>query len=312
MTINEHAEEVAGLPVRDYEPGRGLPDAARTAWRLTLGLDAFDSTEPLTDLIASFVEETDAKEVRAVVIGAWEEMGSGTSSQGIVEALAAARGQLRALETIFFGDVVVEESEISWIVNSDMGPLLAAYPRLQQLRVRGGQELSFGNLRHESLRALIVETGGLSGQVVRQVAAADLPALTHLELWLGDSGYGADWRMEELAPILSGQRFPRLATLGLRNCERADELAAAVAAAPILERIQVLDLSLGTLGDAGAEALLGAPPVRRLRRLDLHHHYLSDAMMQRLERLGIDVDVSDKQDADSHDGVDERYVAVSE
>jgi len=82
---------------------------------------------------------------------------------------------------------VVDESEISWIVNSDMGPLLAAYPRLQQLRVRGGQELAFGDLRHDNLRTLIVETGGLSGEVLQQMAAARLPALTHLELWLGDA-----------------------------------------------------------------------------------------------------------------------------
>jgi hypothetical protein len=186
--------------------------------------------------------------------------------------------------------------------------LFGAYPNLEHFRVRGGNGLALGAVRHDHLKLLIVESGGLNRSIVQQVCAAQLPALEHLELWLGDEGYGATTRVEDLAPILAGTLFPYLRYLGLRDSEIADEIAAALAQSPILERIRVLDLSLGTLGDEGAAALLANPAVRRLEKLDLHHHYCSDEMMTRLQALGIDVDVSDQQDED--DG--ERYVAVSE
>jgi hypothetical protein len=86
-------------------------------------------------------------------------------------------------------------------------------------------------------------------------------------------------------------------------------VAQAVAAAPLLERIEVLDLSLGTLGDVGAEALLASPVVKRLRRLDLHHHYISSpTIIARLANLGLDVDLSEVQTEGDYG----RYVSVGE
>ncbi|MFN8512832.1 MAG: hypothetical protein U0841_09645 [Chloroflexia bacterium] len=67
------------------------------------------------------------------------------------------------LTALFFGDIIVEESEISWIEQTDVSPLLAAFPQLEIFGVRGGNGLSFGQLRHDVLQTLIVETGGLSG-----------------------------------------------------------------------------------------------------------------------------------------------------
>jgi hypothetical protein len=77
----------------------------------------------------------------------------------------------------------------------------------------------------------------------------------------------------------------------------------------VLERLEVLDLSMGTLGDAGAAALLNSPAVRKLKKLDVHHHYCSDGMVKRLEALGIEVDASDPE---GESGPDDRYVQVSE
>ncbi|MFN8537746.1 MAG: hypothetical protein U0232_09760 [Thermomicrobiales bacterium] len=193
-----------------------------------------------------------------------------------------------------------------------MSPLLAAYPRLEYFGVRGGNSLSFGELRHDALQTLIVESGGLSGAVVREVAGAELPALRHLALWLGTENYGADATLDDLAPILSGEQFSKLEYLGLRDSEMADAIAAAVAHAPILERIAVLDLSLGTLSDEGAAALAASPAVARLRKLDIHHHYCSDEAVAQLEALGIELDASDPQEVDEFEGEYYRYVAVGE
>src|SRR5262249_44728682 len=98
----------------------------------------------------------------------------------------------------------------------------------------------------------------------------------------------------------------------LRDSQIADEIAAALVQAPILKRLEVLDLSLGTLSDEGAEALLRAPDLRSLKKLDIHHHYCSLEVVARLEALGIEVDASDRQEPHVFQGEESRYVAVSE
>jgi hypothetical protein len=148
--------------------------------------------------------------------------------------------------------------------------------------------------------------------IVRAVLNADLPNLEHLELWLGTEDYGANTTVADLDPLLGGERFARLHYLGLRDSDIADEIAVAVAGAPILDRIRTLDLSLGTLGDEGAAALLASPAVARLEKLDIHHHYCSDAMVARLNQLGITVDASEQEKADRFGGEAHRYVAVGE
>jgi hypothetical protein len=67
---------------------------------------------------------------------------------------------------------------------------------------------------------------------------------------------------------------------------------------------------MGALTDEGASALLEGQPLTHLVSLDLHHHYLTDAVQQRLTEAlpGVEVDLSDAQKWDD----DWRYVAVSE
>jgi hypothetical protein len=312
MAIDEHLTEFAGRRVVLWEPGEALPDPEEAVCRIAMSWDEEKKGGMWGEKFARFLAEPTSRETQGLVIGAWEEVATGESAQQIVAALTSARDQLPRLKTLFFGDIIREESEISWIKQCDVGPLLVAYPQLEHFAVRGGDELAFGVSRHDHLRTLIVQTGGLTGTVVRAIAAADLPALRHLELWLGTDEYEGDATLEDLAPILSGERFPALDYLGLRDSEMADEVAASVANAPVLERVAVLDLSLGTLGDAGAAALLASPAVARLRKLDIHYHFCSDAMVERLKALPIEVDVDDPQEADEDGGEVYRYVAVGE
>jgi len=72
------------------------------------------------------------------------------------------------------------------------------------------------------------------------------------------------------------------------------------ASGSILERVKVLDLSLGTLTDKGAKALAENPLVKNLERLDLHHHYMTDAGIKLVEGIGVPVDVSDKQTGEAY------------
>jgi hypothetical protein len=118
--------------------------------------------------------------------------------------------------------------------------------------------------------------------------------------------------VEDFALLFTDTLFPNLRSLGLRNSEIANDLAIALSQSPLLERLRILDLSLGWLDDIGAMALLNCPAVRQLEKLDLHHHYCSQETMQRLQALGIEVDTSELLELDLWDGEEHRYVAVSE
>jgi predicted DNA-binding WGR domain protein len=271
-----------------------------------------DEQKPFTDKLGAFLAEPAAEMAQGLVIGHWGGFDDPmVNSASVVEALVAGRDRLPNLKYLFFGDIVTDENEVSWIQQSDMAPLLEAYPRLEQFHIRGSNGLTFGALRHKNLKALVIQTGGLPVSVLREVCAAKLPALEHLELWLGDEDYGWDGTVEDLKPILSGKLFPKLRYLGLRDSAIANQVAAAVAKAPVLKKIRVLELSLGNLGDEGARALAAGPAVAKLEKLDIHHHFVSDEVVAELKALGIEVDARDPCKPWDFDP-DYRYIAVGE
>ena len=309
MTFYEHIKEFAGKPVFEWDPEKGVADPDASVFKIGVRYRR-NASEVWIDKFAAFLEHPASAQATGLVVGLWTDTFSRTDNEAeqVVEALVAARERLRSVTAIFFGDIISEEWEVSWIRQTDVSPLLAAYPALEHFAVRGGNGLSLGTPRLPSLRSLVVESGGLDAQVVHEVSTADLPALEHLELWLGTDEYGATVAVEDLEPILSGRLFPNLKYLGLRDSDIADEIAAALATAPILERIETLDLSMGTLGDEGMEALLASPHLNRLKKLDIHFHYCSEEMLERLDALETLVDAGDPQEEDD----DYRYVAVGE
>lgn len=318
MSHVEHLQELHGLPAFDFPaPGarQELPAAGAVAWRLSVNPWESDAKETFTQVWDRFLDTVDTAAVRAVVVGQWGEPYDNDSGV-IVRQLVEARERLTALEAVFIGDLEMEEAEISWIEQSDVTPVLDAYPRLEVLGVRGGSGLRFPTVRHQRLRTLRFEAGGLPGEVVRGVAASELPALEHLELWLGVEEYGGDATVADLAPVLAGGRFPALRHLGLRNSEIQDEIAAAVAAAPVVAQLSSLDLSLGVLTDEGVTALLAGQPLTHLNWLDLHHNFVTEPVAERvkaaLEPSGVEVDLSEPGDEDEWDGEIHRYTAVAE
>ncbi|MGW0804858.1 STM4015 family protein [Nonomuraea sp. NPDC002799] len=313
-----YTDRYAGLPVAEVAlpPDAELPDDSGTAaWRISASDWGGGSPASMEAAFDAFFEQADAARVTAIVIGEWPSSFT-ESAEPIVERLTAEAARLPALRSLFFGAISSDYAEISWIRQCDITPLMEAYPRLERLDVRGGNGLALRPVRHESLRMLRIETGGLDGAVTRAVAAADLPALEHLDLWLGVEEYGGTTTVADLGPILGGGRLPALRHLGLQNSEIQDDIAAAVAAAPVVAGLESLALSMGVLTDAGAEALLSGQPLTHLRRLDVHHHYLSDDMIRRLGAAlpGVEVDLSGKEEPDVEDDDDEQwfYVAVSE
>ncbi|WP_430331728.1 STM4015 family protein [Rhodococcus sp. ACT016] len=318
MTINELQNEFHGLPVVEFpidtDAAPAVPGQGPVAWRITV--PTYEAPMEWPEAFAKFRAAVDPSSVQAIVVGSWADPYE-ESSADVVKALVEAAEELPALRALFLGDMTFEDCEISWIVQSDVTALLSAFPRLEHLGVRGGTQLALAPVRHDHLRSLLIETGGLSADVVRAVAASDLPALIDLELWLGDENYGADSTVDDLAPILTGEKLPQLTRLALANSEYEDEIAAAVATAPIVPQLRVLDLSKGALSDAGAEALLAGQSLTHLESLDLHHNYLTGGVRERvratLEPSGMQLNLDGEDtEEEEYGGTIYRSVAVSE
>ncbi|GAA3121546.1 STM4015 family protein [Streptosporangium carneum] len=303
--MGRHRDTYAGLPVAGFRMlnGHGDPDPSHFAWPLH-GSEMYEEADGpgfaagLEKLLAT----VDGSQIQAIVV-------AGISARDAPAVLAANAHRLPRLRSLFLG-FIEPDYQISWIQQGDITPALEAFPRLERLDVRGSEGLRLHPVRHASLKVLRFETGGLPGEVVRALGQCDLPALEHLELWLGVAEYGGDATVNDLEGVLSGTGLPALRRLGLRDSEIQNEVAAAVAAAPVVARLEALSLAMGELADTGAEALLSGQPLTHLRHLDLHHHFLSEDMAKRIRRAlpGVEIDLSEPQ---AHLRT-WRYVAVSE
>lgn len=304
MSFYSRVERFAGRRVEDYDrrtAGR-VADPAAVAWRVCWEY-AGGPAEFAAEL-DRFVAEFGAV-ATALVIGEW---GGANQHPPPFDVLADRAAGLPNLRALFTGDITVDECEVSWLQTADPAPVLAAYPNLTHLRVRGSTD--FSPVVHAELRRLELESGGLPAATVRAVGASDLPRLERLDLWLGDPDYSGDATVDDLAEILGGARLPALTRLGLRNARDGDALAAAVATAPVVARLAHLDLSMGAVGDDGVRALLAGQPLTHLATLNLRHHFVSPDLAARLTAAlpGVAVDLEERQAED--DG--NRYVAVSE
>ncbi|KAB2346466.1 STM4015 family protein [Actinomadura rudentiformis] len=314
MAIDEHLSEFDGLPVFTFgfDTEGQLPDAAEVAWAVRGDWGELDG---FPRLFEQFVAAVDTARVTSLIIGFW-----GYEEPVASRALVANADRFPALRALFLGDILDEEYHLSWIAQGDITPVIQAFPGLERLGVRGGGSSSYdlvlSPFRSEALKELRFESGGLPADVVRAVAASDLPNLEELVLWLGVQQYGGDAALDDLAPILAGERLPALRHLGLQNSEIQDEIAEALASAPVVAWLESLSVSMGTLTDQGVEALLSGQPLTHLKRLDMDYAFLSEPMLERarsawagVELLASDatreVEWSDEWDAGF-------YVAASE
>jgi hypothetical protein len=304
-----------GLPIFAFsygdaaqlEPSGAPEDVEAWAWRV--GCEDQHSL-PGEQIWALFLATVDTTRIRALTLGGWDPDESQDCWDEVRDVLLGAADRFPNLEALFFGDVSSEMTEVSWIEQVDPGPLLAAFPQLTEFGLRGASALEMEPLVHDRLRELTIQTGGLPPTVVRAVGRSKLPALTGLDLYLGTDMYEGGAGAEDLAEILSGAAFPALRHLGLRNAEHTDELAALLAHAPVVARLESLDLALGMLGDEGVAALLAGQPLTHLRRLDLHHHWISDEMIERLWQALPEVDIDVDEQLLGRD--DDRFIAVAE
>lgn len=314
MTISTPTSTFAGLPVQQYTTDAPPPaDPAATAWKVATDWQHGDD-KFVADLTA--LAATDwAPQITALLFGQWSE----ASDPFPVAAAAPTLGAFTGVRHLFLGDMTFDESEISWIDWGDLGTVLAAFGHLRTLQLRGGSTtllddpVPFTAPALPELTSLTIESGGLQQQYLEAFLALDAPHLTDLEIWLGVDNYGAITTVDPLAPLLTGDPFPALTRLGLCNSDLADDLAAALDGAPILQHITHLDLSKGTLTDRGADTLAAAD-LGAVTTLVLDHHYIGDDALRRLRAAHPHVTISaqDRQEPETYGDEVHLYTAVSE
>lgn len=270
-----------------------------------------DATTPEA-ILAAVLASPAARFLQSITIGLVDAFPR--TLQSMLDVIVAG-GVRPCLRTLFVGDFAYpDETEISWLRVGDLAPVLARLPRLRHLHLRGGGIELGSALVHPTLETLLIESGGLPGAALRALGRAELPSLTHMRVWLGRRYYGGTGSARMLLPLLSGQGVPRLRHLGLMNGEIQDELAAALAKSRLLAQLEVIDLSMGTLGDAGGQAILDAAArFAHLRRLELDHNYLSPALADALVRaLGPIVSIGTIETPEVWDGQAHYFTQVGE
>jgi hypothetical protein len=306
-------DSLLGRNIINYQPGTPLQTMGNAVYRVGfLDYDDYEDNWNFIDRLDNFFENDDIEKLDALIIGAWSY--EDISSVETVQKLVENAGRLQNIKTLFFGDISYDEQEISWIENSDMGPLLDALPNLTYFRVRGGMGLEFNTKGHKNLQTLIVETGGLARETTEQIINMELPELVDLELWFGSDYYGFEGDLELIKPLIIGKPypdnsypFPKLTRLGLRNCQIADELAEAFMDARALDQLKELDFSMGTMTTRGAEALANNDRIANLESLNLDSNCIQDAaLVERLSALGPQVIIGGQKSAD------DLYVDVGE
>jgi len=206
------------------------------------------------------------------------------------------------------------EYEMSWTSLGDASGLWKSVPRLESLVIQSGLGGSsadstpdvLGTIDLPKLTHFEVITGGLAKQCAQSIANMKAPALKTLDVWFGDDNYGGDATVEEIAPILDGESFPKLERLGLMNASFTDDICARIGGSKILKQLKELSFRYGTMSDDGAKALASTASLSHLKVLDVSENILTEEGLKALEGTAAEVRAEEMK------GPDSRYVSLSE
>jgi len=287
------------------DPGEGAPEDAEDSGYYEGG--TFD----IPALIADLMSHPSARFLQTLRLGLPMDPEDGEQNYDDVIKVLVKHPATARLRNLYIGDIIQEQSEISWIDLGDLSKLWPKLPNLRTLTLRGGS-MSLGKIDLPELRELTIISGGLDKKSVAAIANAKWPKLEKLELWTGSTNYGGDSTIKDLAPILAGKNLPALTSLGICNCEYTDDVARALPASKILSQISVLDLSAGTLGDDGVTAMLEhVAAFQHLRKLDLSGNFVGKTSAA-AAKLCKAVRTRPQRTPDNYDGESRRYVMLGE
>jgi len=212
-------------------------------------------------------------------------------------------------------------TEISWYSIGNLAKLWKAVPKLQTLITQCGSSestisnvgMKLGTLELPELVHAEFRTGGLEKANAKAIAAGKFPKIEHLEIWYGDDNYGGDAGPKEVQLLLDRTDLPALRYLGLKNAVFTDELVVPLAKSKLLKQLEVLDLSMGCLTDAGAaEIAKHADAFGHLAKLDVSACYLTDAGIAALKGVAKRVVADEQREIDDPEDPESRYPSVAE
>lgn len=273
----------------------------------------YEDEESVVEKIEAHIEEHGSYDYEEIIIGYWEDAYDSTP-EDIINYMVENKAKFPNLKSIYLGDMEGEECEISWINHTDTAALLNEF-KLEKLTIQGAMGLRLNNAKCSTLKEFTIISGGIPKDALEDIAKAELPNLEHLELYLGVEDYGFDGDISTLEPFMKRSNFPKVKYLGLKNSEIQDGICEKILNSDILEGLEVLDLSLGTLSDVSAELILkNIDKLTHLRKLDLTYNYISDELIDELEEAFEDKNVEllvSKEDV-YDDDEDYRYPYITE
>ncbi|KEH96785.1 STM4015 family protein [Clostridium massiliodielmoense] len=280
-------------------------------------LEYEDEMDSLVVIIKKYLDTYNTYDHEELIIGNWiEAWDENDEADKIVEFIVENKDKFPNLKKIYFGDIDYEECEISWIINGDLAPLINNF-KLNSFTAKGGTNLRFKNLESSTLKELIVISGGTSKETIKDISSASLPNLERLELYFGDSNYGFDSEVEDIEPFIKRANYPNLKYLGLKNSEIQDEICEKIFKGNILENLEVLDISFGTLSDKGAQTILNnLDKLKNIKAIDLTYNYISENLLEKLEneliKLNIEYSLSQEDVYDLDEDEDWRSPFIAE
>jgi uncharacterized protein (TIGR02996 family) len=237
--------------------------------------------------------------------GEEEELSHGEMDYG---DLVAALGKAALPPTLRRLVFAPKRVRLGNVASGDVTALLARLRGLEDLSLKAGT-IKLTAIDLPELRRIHVETRSPSRALVRALVGARWTKLESFVLSFGR--LAGEATLADLSPLLAGTATPAVTHLGLPRSPFTDDLVARLLDAPILGRIKSLDLSGGTLTQAGARALIAAArSLAHLDDLDLSGTALPRGVVVDLkstfgERLFVDEGEVEADDDDDDDHYDE-------
>lgn len=281
--------------VEHFDPKIGITSPVSSAYIVELQPDYTEYKLFELDKFKTFLKDPQVSNVEALICQGWHGFYSSNLIKGCsrsIKMLIDVREQLSNIKALFIGDDQQREYMKSYLELGNITPILSAYPKLEILQLRGylsGRTENIDKFRitqHNNLKTLIIETACIEDTAIAQISEVCMPTLEYLELWFGRSSkYCVDKVIDSLLPLFSSELTPNLIYLGLRSCDWANEIAYYITESPIIEKLKILDLSMGSLTDEGASILLNCPGVNKLHTLNISNNCISSEMVEKISQL---------------------------
>lgn len=267
------------------------------AKKYKLSYDDFDNGKSQEDLLNKIINDKKLPDIKQLTIGCWDfESGD---CQELVDGMIANKEKFAHIEGLFWGDIDQEESEVSWIEQTELSPLLDIMPNLKELKIKGTNSLGIGQKPRPSITSLEIISGGLPSSVVEDILKSDFSNLEKLVLYVGVDDYGYDGLIDQFKPFFSKEKYPKLTYLGIVNALEEDTIVEYFLESDILPQLETMDISAGVLTDKGGQLLLdNVDKIKHLKFINMEYNYLTEEMQKKLSKLPVKVNVSDAQDID--------------